>query len=167
MTPNPFSGGMVAGDVRSTPPTAGIGPGAAIHTQHGDRLIETIVPGDRIITPDGGRARVSAISVLVVPTRTLCRISPDALPEDRRGGQSNPLIVSLQQIIRVTGWLARAMFRRNQALVPVSALVDRDFVRKMTLDAELPLFQLHCETPALFCAGGLQMLATPSKQYAR
>ncbi|MDE9450690.1 Hint domain-containing protein [Aliiroseovarius sp. Z3] len=166
MAPNPYPGGVVAGDVRSTPPTAGLGPGAVIQTHHGNRLIETLAAGDRIVTADGGSMRISAITVAVAPARDLCRISPDALIEGRRGGRKSPLILASQQIIQVSGWLARAMFRRNQALVPVCAMVDGELIRHMKLDADLPLFQLHFETPALFRAGGLQMLGAAQKQHS-
>lgn len=166
MTPNPFSGGVVAGDVRSTPLPAGIGPGALVRTFHGERVIETLAPGDRILTADGTRARLGSVSCHVVPAHGLCRISPKALAEGRTGKCAAPIVVSDQQHIVVKGWLAQAMFGRDRALVPVSAIIDQELVRRININAELPLFQLHFDEPKLLRVGGLDLFATPIRQPA-
>ncbi|GHE86546.1 hypothetical protein GCM10016455_02710 [Aliiroseovarius zhejiangensis] len=166
MTPNPVSGGVMAENVRNSVATAGLGPGTLIHTLHGDRMIETLTPGDRVLTPGAGSVRLDAITRTVAPTRSLCRIAPDALSDSRSGRRAGPVITSHRQILLVAGWLSRAMFGRDQALVPVSAMVDGDLVHHMTLNTEIPLFQLHFRRPTLFRAGGLYMLGTPHRKHA-
>ncbi|MHA6268052.1 Hint domain-containing protein [Aliiroseovarius sp. CAU 1755] len=166
MTPISFSGGAVAGYVRSTCPTAGIGPGALVRTLHGNRAIDTLSPGDRILTSDGTRARLASVSRHVAPARKLCRISPNELAAGRARTDPNPVVLSDQQHVMVDGWMARAMFGHDRALVPVSAITDGELIRHMDLDAELPLFQLHFDTPQLVRVGGLNVLATPARQTA-
>ncbi|MCI2393397.1 Hint domain-containing protein [Aliiroseovarius sediminis] len=164
MTPNPFHGDVVAGQARGAGPTAGIGPGALVRTLHGDRAVETLGPGDQIITSDGRKARLDAITCHIAPARMLCRISPKTQTNAR--AHAGPVILSNHQHVMVEGWMARAMFGRDQALVPVSAIADGELIRRMDLDAELPLFQLHFYAPQLVCVGGLTVLATPARQPA-
>ena len=166
MTPISFSGGAVAGYVRSTCPTAGIGPGALVRTLHGNRAIETLAPGDRILCADGTRARLASVSRHAAVARKLCRISPKALADGRARTDPNPVVLSDQQHVMVGGWMARAMFGRDRALVPVSAIADGELIRRMDLDAELPLFQLHFDAPQLICIGGLNVLSSPAHQTA-
>ena len=166
MTPISQTGGAVAGFVRGTSPTAGIGPGALVRTFHGERAIEALRPGDRILTSDGVRARLTSVSCHIAPARSLCRISPNALAEGRARTKTGPVVLSGQQHLMLRGWLARAMFSRDRALVPVSDIADGELVRRMDMDAELPLFQLHFDAPALVCVGGLEVLATPARQTA-
>ncbi|WP_289041407.1 Hint domain-containing protein [uncultured Aliiroseovarius sp.] len=164
MTPNPFHGDVVAGQARGAGPTAGIGPSALVRTLHGDRAVETLGPGDQIITADGRKARLEAISCHIAPARMLCRISPKAQAKSR--ANAGPVILSSHQNVVVEGWMARAMFGRDRALVPLSAIADGELIRRMDLNAELPLFLLHFDAPQLVRVGGLSVLATPARQPA-
>ncbi|WP_371169721.1 Hint domain-containing protein [Aliiroseovarius sp. 2305UL8-7] len=167
MTPMSHSGDAVAGYVRDGALVSGIGPGALVQTLHGTRAIETLAPGDQVLTKDRRRVRLSLVTCTAAPARALYRISPKALAQGRHREKSGPIILSGQQHVLVSGWMAQAMYRRDQALVPVHALADGELIRPMGLDADLPLFHLHFDEPDLFCVGGLEFLATPAHHYIR
>lgn len=140
---------------------AGIAPGALVQTLHGERLIETLSVGDRVKSSCGRYVALSAITRSVAPTQNLCRVSPSALP-DNRPATRDPLIASASQHVWISGWLARAMFKRQDALVPLSALMDQELIAPIRQRTELPLFQLHTEDTALIMIAGLRLLTTPN-----
>lgn len=140
---------------------AGIAPGALVQTLHGERLIETLCVGDRVKSSCGRYVALSAITRSVAPTQTLCRVSPRALP-DCRETQYDPLIASASQHVWISGWLARAMFGRQDALAPLSALMDGELIAPIQHRTELPLFQLHTEDTTLIMIAGLRLLTTPN-----
>lgn len=166
MTHMSFTGDAVERRAQSAVPTAGIAPGAKVRTLHGERMIETLSTGDWLVDHNGTRIQLASITCSPAPAASLVRIAPDALTDGRGGQRKSPLVVSFQQALMVKGWLARAMFGRDQALVPAFSLVDGELIRPMESAVNMPIFQLRTRTPRLIRIEGLDLLATPAPKDA-
>lgn len=130
----------------------GLAQGSVVLTLDGALPIEFLTPGDRIITRNGAR------SLRGVDVRTLdqapIRIAPGTLGHDRPG---EALLIAPGQRLRVTGWRARALFRRDAALVPVSRLADGQYIAPSPEAAGLRVFTLRFDTAEVFYADGLEV----------
>lgn len=81
--------------------------------------------GDRVITYDAGAQRLAHVAMAEVPVSALLRIRPEVLaPHDL----SPPVLVAAGQVVLVRGWLARAMFGRERALVAAARLADGAYI---------------------------------------
>ena len=130
----------------------GIAPGTIVLTLDGALPVEHLMPGDRIITRNSGSAALSALRRHSAP-RPACLIRPNVLGFGRPEGA---VITSADQKILLRDWRARALWGADQVLVPVSKLVDGEFITDAGL-SETPLFELLFESPQVIYAGGLEL----------
>ncbi|WP_152475432.1 Hint domain-containing protein [Roseovarius sp. THAF9] len=104
-------------------------PGTMILTSHGDRAIETLQPGDMVVTRDQGLRPIRWIGKRTVQGHgrfAPIRVGANALDPTRKG-----LLVSPQHRILYTGYRAELLFGESEVLVPAQHLVDgRDVLRQ-------------------------------------
>jgi len=108
--------------------------GTLIGTPDGPVPVETLMPGDMVLTADGraevlrwiGSRRVSAGEMRADPGLRPVLIAQDALGE---GVPSRDLTVSPQHRVLVTGWRAELLFGETEVLVPAKALVNDHGIR--------------------------------------
>lgn len=105
-------------------------PGTAIATPSGLRPVESLSPGDQVLTRDHGpqtvrwigRTEISAKTLSARPAFRPVRISAGALGD---GLPLRDLVVSQQHRILVTGWKTELMFGEPGVLVAARHLVGR------------------------------------------
>jgi hypothetical protein len=103
-------------------------PGTLIATQAGLRAVETLNPGDRVLTRDNGlqpvravlRTSLSAGDLLMRP-----QLAPVLLPAGCLKGLDSALIVSPQHRVLLSGARAELLFGESELLVPAVALCGR------------------------------------------
>ncbi len=108
--------------------------GARIDTASGPRGIETLVPGDLIVTRDRGlrplrwigSTAVSAARLAQVPAFRPVRIARGALGPNR---PNRDLIVSQQHRVLLTGWRAELHFGEPEVLTAAVHLIDGKAIR--------------------------------------
>ncbi|WP_428515550.1 Hint domain-containing protein [Roseovarius sp.] len=104
-------------------------PGTMILTSHGDRPIETLQPGDLVVTRDQGLRPIRWIGKRTVQGHgrfAPIRVGAAALDPTRKG-----LLVSPQHRILYTGYRAELLFGESEVLVPATHLVDgREVLRQ-------------------------------------
>ena len=104
-------------------------PGTMILTSHGDRPVETLQPGDLVVTRDQGLRPIRWIGKRTVQGHgrfAPIRVGANALDLTRKG-----LLVSPQHRILYTGYRAELLFGESEVLVPAKHLVDgRDVLRQ-------------------------------------
>ncbi len=128
-----------------------IAQGAGILTLDGLLPVEYLNPGDRIVTRAGAmRLRAVHVSVAQVP---LIRVAPSALGHDR---PDQALLLAPDTEVLVRDWRAKAMFGKTQALVPISRLVDGDYVTRVP-GSKRRLFSLEFDTPQVVYADGVEI----------
>jgi len=104
-------------------------PGTRISTEHGPRLIEDLVEGDRIMTRDSGpqeilwigRRRMTGARMFVMPELRPIRFRPGALGIER---PDQELLVSPEHHMLIRGRVAQALFNTSEVLVPARDLVN-------------------------------------------
>lgn len=136
----------------ATPTTAmGLAFGSTVLTAQGERAVETLAPGDRIITRDGIRRLTAAITDEL--TGTVVRISASALGHDR---PETDVQLAPGQLLLLRDWRAKALYGTPTALVPVSRLVDGEYIR--TEEAEtIQVVTLCFDAPCVIYVQGLEI----------
>jgi len=102
-------------------------PGARIMTEHGERAIETLRAGDRVLTRDNGLQPIRWIGHSTVEGRG--RFAPIAVNSTVIDGARRPLLVSPQHRLLFTGYKAQLLFGRSEVLVAAKHLIDGKDVR--------------------------------------
>ncbi|MHC0054069.1 Hint domain-containing protein [Actibacterium sp. D379-3] len=95
--------------------------GTFILTPHGERTVESLKPGDLVITADHGLQPIRWIGIRAVPAT-----GPLAPVRIRRGtlGNTRDLRVSPQHRMLLGGYRAELLFGESEVLVPALHLVD-------------------------------------------
>jgi len=127
--------------------------GSSLLTQSGELPIEFVTEGDKAITRDCGLATITAIE----------HFTTTGLAVHLRGGilgHSRPekdLILPADQLVLLRDWRATALFGHKEVMVPVSRLVDGEFIT-LRQNVELSLFHIELSAGHIVYADGLEMI---------
>ncbi len=97
-------------------------PGTRILTEHGERPIETLRAGDRLLTRDRGLRPIRWIGHSTVAGQG--KFAPIALNSNVLDGARRPLLVSPQHRMLFTGYKAELLFGDPEVLIAAKHLVD-------------------------------------------
>lgn len=104
-------------------------PGARIATPYGERAIETLRIGDKVVTRDHGLQPIRWIGRRLVPAQD--RFAPILIKTGVVTGQDHPLLVSPQHRLLFTGYRAELLFGESEVFVAAKHLLDGlDVVRQ-------------------------------------
>lgn len=121
-------------------------------TRTGEVAVQDIRPGDHVITRGAGLVQVEAVGRHRVLLRAIF-IAAGSLGDTR---PDSDMVLPADQQILIRDWRAQALFGCDQAMVPVSALVDGEFIRDQGLQV-LELYTLQMEQEQVIYAGGLEL----------
>ncbi len=133
----------------------GFALGARVATMDGLLPVEFLELGERIITRAGARV-LRGISALPMVSN-LVRIAPGALGHDRPGAA---LVLGAGTEVLLRDWRAQAFFGKAQALIPVSRLIDGQFVTRLS-GVRTRLFALHFDVAEVIYADGVELGCRP------
>ncbi len=138
-------------------PLNALAVGAEVLTLDGALPVEYLNPGDRVITRDSGSATLRRIRSFTayVPTVT---IRPGSLGHMR---PDRVIALPAAQEILLRGWRAETLFGARRALVPISRLVDGNFIRAQGV-RRMALIELMFDAPHILYADGLELAAAAS-----
>lgn len=102
-------------------------PGTRILTQHGERAVETLAPGDMVVTRDNGLQPVRWIGRSTVAGHG--KTAPISLAASVLDGAQRDLLVSPQHRFLFAGYKAELLFGTSEVLVAAKHLVDDVDVR--------------------------------------
>lgn len=150
----PKTVGRSDGGVAVKPPVdaTGLSGDSIILTLDGERRVADLRPGDRVITRDSGMARLTIITRRTAQTRAI-QILAGSL------GHTRPIrdvTLPAGQMILVRDWRAQAIFGAPQAMVPVSRLVDGEYVT-LHPAREMQLYELHFARAHVLYVDGLEL----------
>ncbi|MGK7652385.1 Hint domain-containing protein [Roseovarius sp. B08] len=134
---------------------SGFVAGAVIMTLEGEKAVEDLRPGDRVITRDTGMAILRDISSATLRTRAI-RIQAGSLGHTR---PVRDVLLPSGQYLLIRDWRAEAMFGAKRAMAQVSQLVDGEFITDEG-EAEMTLFTLDFDTPHVLYVDGLEVAST-------
>jgi hypothetical protein len=136
--------------------------GTEVLTLDGALPVDVLGPGDRVITRDSGMATLIEVRHRRLE-RDVVRIRAGSLGNAR---PDRDVLMSATQEVLIRDWRAMALFGRQQALIPVSRLVDGEFVHHAGR-ADVVLVELIFDAPHILYADGLEVAAAqPISQIA-
>lgn len=148
----PASGGS---DPISTPSRAGLPIGATVFTLCGALPVEALYPGDRIITRDAGAQVLLDIRRHdVTDDMKMVKVTRHALG----GKPTKDMVLNAEQRVLIRDWRAQALYGTPTARVPLSRLVDGEFVR-WTDDRPDALLTLHFAHTHIFYANEVELFS--------
>lgn len=102
-----------------------------IFTDKGARAVETLQPGDLLLTRDSGMRPVRWVGQVTVDGTG--RFAPVRFMPDTQGN-TKTLLVSPNHRMLMTGWRAEMYFGEREVLVPAKTLVNGDTIRVTPCD---------------------------------
>lgn len=136
-----------------------LGP-SLIMTLDGERPVDGLCPGTRIITRDSGTAVLRSIRRRRIVARSV-HVRAGSLGHNR---PEDDAILAAGQPVLVRDWRAQALFGAPQALVPAERLADGEFVT-LRDPAPMVVHDLAFDTPHVLYVDGLE-LASALVRYA-
>ena len=130
----------------------GLNADSIILTLDGEKPVSDLCVGDRVITRDSGMARITSVSSRKVTSRAI-RILAGSLGHTR---PDRDVILPAGQPILIRDWRAGALFNASQAMVPVSQLIDGEFITEMG-EQEMTLYALSFARPHVLYVDGLEV----------
>ncbi len=129
----------------------GVAQGTQVLTLDGALPVEFLAPGDRVITRAGARKLVSVS--MTAAYGAAVRVAPGALGHDR---PEQALIIGAGTQVLVRDWRAKALYGAREALVPVTRLVDGEFVT-LAEPGLLRLYALEFDQAEVYYADGVEV----------
>ena len=132
--------------------SAGFPVGTKVRTEHGERSVETLQPGDRVVTRYGKLVKVKSVE----RTQPSASDVPIAIEKDALGPglpRRDVMVASDQQILCADPLLER-LFDCTTAVMNARDLLELDGVAQSTEVTPLAFVKVNCEGPeVLFCSG--------------
>lgn len=126
--------------------------GTRVRTEHGERSVETLKEGDRIITRHGKLVTVAAVELGDVPTSQ----GPILISKGALGGglPRRDVMMAPDQNILLADPLLEQLFDCATAMVTTRDLIGLEGVDEMSNTTPLAYVQVQCDAPeVLFCSG--------------
>lgn len=136
--------------------TEGLVTGTAILTLTGEKPVEQLTAGDRVITRSGARA-IRAVRSVLRPTAQIVCISASALGVEQ---PAEDMCVSPDQGLHIRDWRAKALKGVAQTVIPAKELVDGEYIRTITLVGAC-VYTLEFDAPEVIYANGVEVTCTP------
>ena len=138
----------------------GIVAGTRIATEFGWRAVESIMPGDKIMTFDHGLCEVVQVQRSALWTgRKTCpqHMMPLAVPAGALGN-ATPMLLLPEQSVLVESDLAEAVFGDPFALIPSAALEGYRGIERITPHQRVDIFILQFAEDEVVYANGSGMM---------
>jgi len=147
--------GPASGGPSSVFSQSGLPMGTTIYTLDGALAVEALYPGDRVITRDAGAQTLLDIRRHKVPTGTpMVRVTGDALG----GKPTQDTVLPGTQRVLIRDWRAQALYGTPAARVPLSRLVDGEYLH-WAEDGPQALLSLHFAHTHIVYANGLELFS--------
>lgn len=136
------------------------GKGTEIETIDGPKTVESLKPGDYVLTHDTsivpvrwvGSTSLSRSELKAWPSLCPIRVKQDALGAGR---PSKDTLLSPNHRVLVSGWRAELLFGEPEILVPVKALVDGEAITVEDNCPEISYYHLLLESHQIIYSNGL------------
>ena len=135
----------------------GLCEGTQIMTPDGNLPVEYLCEGDLVITRTGVRA-IRRISAAPLEERPIL-VQAGALGPGR---PERDLCLAPDQCLELAGWQGRQIYGADQRPVPLTRLVDGDYVRWGEVRGDILVYELEFLTQQVFYADGLEVISTAS-----
>ena len=131
----------------------GFAQGTAIRTEHGARAVETLRPGDSVITRYGKPVQVVQVTEVQVSGPAV-KVRKDAF---NHGTPRRDLLVAPNQLVMLTAPVLEWLFDCTAALLPVRHLTKIDGVEMIELQSPTIMYRIELDAPRIVFGSGLAM----------
>ena len=138
----------------------GLVSGTLILTSDGEKPVELLCPGDRVITRNAGFVALKTIQSVHVSIEAV-KIAAGSLGDTK---PTHDVTLPAAQMVLVRDWRAKALRGASQAVMPAGCLIDGEFVTSLGLQ-DMTLMRLGFDAPYVVYADGLE-LSVPAMQAA-
>ena len=135
-------------EIRDAAVRGGLARGTTVLTARGAIAVETLVPGDRVVTRERGLVPLMAIERTTRPT---CVIPAHSLGHARPERDTR---VAACQHLTLRDWRVGTLFAAGTAMIPAKRLCDG---RQIVAEGETELFRLVFDLPQTIYADGLEV----------
>ncbi|WP_299843072.1 Hint domain-containing protein [uncultured Roseovarius sp.] len=137
-----------------TPPTesSGLMADSIILTLDGEVRVGDLCDGQRVITRDSGTAQIKAVRQHKIVDKAV-RIKAGSLGHTR---PDRDVTLPAGQGILVRDWRAQAIFGTAQAMVPVSQLIDGEFITPLG-PTSMTIVEIEFDHPHILYVDGLEV----------
>ena len=135
----------------------GLVAGTTVLSLAGEKPVEHLTVGDRVITRSGARV-LRGIHSTVLPSAKLVCISASALGVEK---PVEDMRVSANQGIHIRDWRAKALKGVAQAVIPAQELADGEYIRMETVVGAC-LYNIEFDGAEVIYANGVEVTCTPS-----
>lgn len=125
--------------------------GTRIDTPNGPRRIDTLEPGDLVLTQDRGAQPIRWIGSTSVPA--VDHLAPVAIAAGALGNNADLLVSPLHAVL-VTGWQAELLFGEDEVLVRAKDLVNGETITYRT-GGTVTYWHILLDDHQLVCSEGL------------
>ena len=132
----------------------GLCAGTTILTLEGEKRVEDLTPGARVITRDSGMSVLREVTVTETRLRPI-RIKAGSLGHTR---PDRDMVVSPGAQIHIRDWRAEALFGKPAAVVEAARLVDGEFLAEQELQT-LRVYDLKFDRQHILYADGVEVLS--------
>ncbi|NIY72644.1 hypothetical protein HCZ30_09370 [Marivivens donghaensis] len=131
---------------------SGMLTGTIVFTLDGELPVESLSPGDRVITRDSGMAILREVRRTKA---TFCpiRIKAGSLGHTR---PERDMVLPSDTLIHIRDWRAEALYGSPTALVPAHKLLDGEFVSRLPDRTEMA-FELVFDEQHIIYADGIEL----------
>ncbi|SEN02934.1 Hint domain-containing protein [Pseudorhodobacter antarcticus] len=147
---------IAAATALSTDLTEGLVAGTTVLTLTGEKPVEMLTVGDRVITRSGAR-HIVAMRSTVMPVAKLICISASALGVEQ---PADDMRVMPEQGIHIRDWRAKALKGVAQTVIAAKDLLDGEYIRCETV-VGATLHALHFAQPEVIYANGVEVTCAP------
>ncbi|AKS46514.1 Hint domain-containing protein [Octadecabacter temperatus] len=134
---------------------AGLAAGTTVMTLDGEKAVETLKAGDRIITRDSGMAILRETRSQKVHVASI-QIKAGSLGHTR---PEDDMIVGPDTLVHIRDWRAKALFGADVATVKAKRLIDGEFVSEVEAKT-MTVYELIFEKQHIVYADGLEVAST-------
>lgn len=131
---------------------AGLAKGTTIMTLDGERAVQDLKAGDRIITRDSGMAILRDVRTKDVLVASI-KIKAGSLGHTR---PQDDMLVGPDTLVHIRDWRAKALFGADVATVKAKRLIDGEFVHETDAKSET-VHELVFDKQHIVYADGLEV----------
>ncbi|SMX32232.1 Hint domain-containing protein [Octadecabacter ascidiaceicola] len=134
---------------------AGLAQGTTIMTLDGEKAVEALNAGDRIITRDSGMAILREVKSQKVHVASI-QIKAGSLGHTR---PEDDMIVGPDTLVHIRDWRANALFGADVATVKAKRLIDGEFVSEVEAKT-MTVYELIFDKQHIVYADGLEVASS-------
>ena len=134
---------------------AGLTEGTTVMTLDGEKSVESLKAGDRVITRDAGMSVLREIRSTKAKTSAI-KIKAGSLGHTR---PEKDMTVGPDTLVHIRDWRAKALFGADVATVKAKRLLDGEFVSEES-EAAMMVYELVFDRQHVIYADGLEVAST-------